>query len=123
MPFYVLYSASLTQTGSSPISASLDAKGNAITGSWTRLSAGTYQFVSSGNLAPTLTSGSITGSLGLHYSYTPANASDTGSSYLLYNTSSNALILKTISAVNGSPADNRIPGIFMLKVGIISGSI
>ena len=123
MPFYVLYSASLTQTGSGPITASLDAKGNAITGSWTRLSAGTYQFVSSGNLASTLTSGSITGSLGLQYSYIPANASDTGSSYSLYNTSSNALILQTISAINGSPADNRIPGIFNLRIGIISGSI
>ena len=120
MPFYVLYSASLTQTGSGPIVASLDAKGNDITGSWSRLSAGTYQFVSSGNFAPTLTSGSITGSLGLHYSYLPANASDTGSNYLLFKTSSNALILQTISTVNGSPADNRIPGIFRLRVGIVS---
>ena len=123
MPFYVLYSASLSQTGSGPVTASLDAKGNAITGSWTRLSAGTYQFVSSGNLAPTLTSGSITGSLGLHYSYIPANASDTGSNYLLFKTSSNALILQTFSSINGSPIDNRIPGIFSLKVGIVSGSI
>lgn len=123
MPFYVSYSASLTQTGSGSITASLDAKGNYITGSWTRLSAGTYQFVSSGNLAPTLTSGSITGSLGLYYSYIPANASDTGSNYLLFKTSSNALILQTFSSINGSPIDNRIPGIFSLRVGIISGSI
>ena len=123
MPFYVLYSASLSQTGSGPVTASLDAKGNAITGSWTRLSAGTYQFVSSGNLAPLLSSGSITGSLGLHYSYIPSNISDTGSNYILYNTSSNALILKTYSAINGSPIDNAIPGIFSLKVGIVSGSI
>lgn len=123
MPFYVLYSASLSQTGSGPITASLDAKGNDITGSWTRLSAGTYQLVSSGNFAPTLTSGSVTGSFGLHYSYTSANASDTGSNYLLFKTSSNALILQTISTVNGSPADDRIPGIFRLRVGIVSGSI
>jgi hypothetical protein len=123
MPFYVLYSASLSQTGSGPITASLDAKGNAITGSWTRLSAGTYQFASSGNLAPLLFSGSITGSLGLQYSYIPSNASDTGSNYILYNTSSNALILKTYSIASKSLADNRIPGIFMLKVGIVSGSI
>jgi len=123
MPFYVLYSASLTQTGSGPITASLDAKGNAITGSWTRLSAGIYQFVSSGNLAPTLTSGSITGSLRLQYSYDPITASDTSSNYFLYTTSSNALILQTISATDGSPTDNKVPGIFMLKVGIVSGSI
>jgi hypothetical protein len=123
MPFYVLYSASLTQTGSGPITASLDAKGNAITGSWTRLSAGTYQFVSSGNLAPTLTSGSITGSLRLQYNYNSITSSDTSSNYFLYTTSSNALILKTISAVNGSPIDNAIPGIFSLRIGIVSGSI
>lgn len=123
MPFYVLYSASLTQTGSGPITASLDAKGNAITGSWTRLSTGTYQFVSSGNLAPTLTSGSITGSLRLQYNYNSITSSDTSSNYFLYTTSSNALILKTISAVNGSPIDNAIPGIFSLRIGIVSGSI
>jgi hypothetical protein len=123
MPFYVLYSASLTQTGSGPIVASLDAKGNDITGSWSRLSAGTYQFVSSGNFAPTLTSGSVTGSLGLHYTYIPSNISDTGSNYFLYATSSNALILKTYSIANKSLADNRIPGIFRLRVGIVSGSI
>jgi len=123
MPFYVLYSASLSQTGSGPVTASLDAKENAITGSWTRLSAGTYQFASSGNFAPTLTSGSITGSLGLQYSYIPANASDTGSNYFLFITSSNALILQTLSAINGSPIDNALKGIFKLRTGIVSGSI
>jgi hypothetical protein len=123
MPFYLLYSASLAQTGSGPITASLDAKGNTIAGSWTRLSTGTYQFASSGNLAPTLTSGSVTGSLGLQFDYTRINASDTGSNYILYNTSSNALILKTISTINGSPIDNGIPGIFNLRIGIVSGSI
>jgi hypothetical protein len=121
MPFYTTYSASLTQTGSGTITASLDAKGNAITGSWTRLSAGIYQFVSSGNFAPTVSSGSITGSLGIRFTYAPNNQNNTSSGFVVYNTSSNALVLQTFST--GNLSDNTIKGSFQLQIGILSGSI
>ena len=120
MPLYVLYSASLTQTGTGSITASLGGK-NSITGSWSRLSAGTYQLVSSGNFATTISSGSTTGSLGISFAYIPLNQSDTGSGFIVYPTSSNALIIQTITS--GGLSDNAIKGPFQLQIGILSGSI
>lgn len=122
MPFYVTYSASLSQTGTGPITASLGGK-NTITGSWSRLSAGKYQLVSSGNFSPTVSSGSVTGSLGLSFTYIPGSLSDTGSSFILYTTSSNALILQTTNAASSSGADNVIQGNLQLQIGAISGSL
>jgi len=126
MPLYVTYSASLSQTGSGPITASLGGK-NTITGSWSRLSAGTYQLVSSGNFAPTVSSGSVTGSLGLAFTYIPNDSNDTGSGFILYATSSNALILQTFASaypsVYPSGSDNLIKGNLQLQVGALSGSI
>jgi hypothetical protein len=119
MPFYVLYSASLSQTGSGPITASLNK--NNITGSWSRLSAGTYQLVSSGNFGPVVSSGSITGSLGISFTYSPTSSIDTGSGFVVYSTSSNALVIQTF--FTGGLSDNMIKGPFQLQVGILSGSI
>ena len=120
MPLYVIYSASLAQTGSGPITASLGGK-NTITGSWSRLSTGTYRLVSSGNFAPTISSGSTTGSLGIQFAYTPLNQSDTSSGFIVYTTSSNAIIVQTFST--GGLSDNIIKGPFQLQIGILSGSI
>jgi len=119
MSLYITYSASLSQTGSGPITASLGGK-NTITGSWSRLSAGTYQLVSSGNFAPTISSGSVTGSLGFSFSFSGTSANSTGSGFTVYNTSSNALIIRTYHT--GVLSDNAILGNLQLQVGVLSGS-
>lgn len=75
MPFLSLYTASIYQSASTmlEITASFGGKSrNIITGSWSRLTTGSYVLISSGSF--TGASGSITGSLGLQITLTPTSS-------------------------------------------------
>lgn len=126
MPFYSLYSASIIQNGTNIVATPFGK--NTITGSWSKLSTGSYQFISSGNFGPTISSGSITGSLGIYFTYRDANNEFdsgyySGSNINVFATSSNALILQTYSVGQQRFSDNTLLGYLNIDIGIVSGSL
>jgi hypothetical protein len=82
MPYISLYNVDLFQNGNT-ISASIDPSDrspNLITGSWTVVETGSYNFISSGSF--TGASGSITGSIKTTIYLLPKTSNNTGSIYL-----------------------------------------
>jgi hypothetical protein len=123
MAFRTLYSASLTQTGSAPITASVSAKDTTITGSWLYSSPGKYIFSSSIRLFPDYRpSGSATGSLVIGYTYTPSfSSTDTASIFIYQSSSLRHIVVNTIAGeTSSSLANNLIKGNLQFIIGIDS---
>jgi hypothetical protein len=136
MPTYPIYSASLSQTGTGSISASLDIKGYNITSDWNRISPGKYLLhVSGSNTIDTgftqlMSSGSVTGSLGISFTYNPRFAYETSSVFHVFTSASSFigtesiyLYVQTYSLVSRSYLDNMIIGDLQLNLSISSGSV
>ena len=125
MAYLPLYLASIYQSSSVmlQITASDGGKStNAITGSWSRLTTGSYMFVSSGSFSGA--SGSITGSITFDISLTTTGSKSSYSpnGIFVYNSQSNgnAIFVNTYSNFfNDILADNAIgSGSCYLSIGI-----
>jgi len=113
MTYISLYSASITQTGTSAPSAVVFGGKSAVNATWLRTTTGSYQLSSSGVPNFSGISGSITGSLTLAISYQNSSSLDTAS-ISLYTSGSNT------SSVFLAIQSNPLLGIY--KDGIIFGS-
>jgi hypothetical protein len=123
MAFTSLYSASLTQTGSAPITASTNAKDTTISGTWTYSSPGKYIFSSSIRLLPdSMVSGSVSGSLVVGYAYSPTfSNSDTASIFVYQSSSLRHIVVTTVTGnASSSLANNLIKGNLQFVIGIDS---
>ena len=113
MAYISLYSASITQTGTSAPSATIFGGKSVVNATWLRTTTGSYQLSSSGVPNFSGISGSITGSLTLAISYQNSSSLDTAS-ISLYTSGSNT------SSVFLAIQSNPLLGIY--KDGIIFGS-
>jgi len=113
MAYISLYSASITQTGTSAPSAVVFGGKSAVNATWLRTATGSYQLSSSGQPTFSGASGSITGSLTLAVSYQSTSSLDTAS-IAIYTSGSDT------SSVFLSIQSNPLLGIY--NDGIIFGS-
>jgi hypothetical protein len=125
MAYISLYSASIYQSASNVLQITASSGGkstNAITGSWSRLTTGSYMFVSSGSFSGA--SGSITGSMAINVAlFATGSASSYQANGLFAYTSrsnANAIFINTYSDfISQTLADNAIgSGSCNLSIGI-----
>ena len=113
MAYLSLYSASITQTGTSAPSATLFGGKSEVTATWLRTATGSYQLSSSGVPNFSGASGSITGILTLTVNYQNSSSLDTAS-ISLYTSGSNT------SSVFLAVQSNPLLGLY--NDGILFGS-
>lgn len=120
MAYLSLYSASITQTGTSAPSATIYGGKSTVTATWLRSSSGSYQLSSSGFPNFSGMSGSITGSLALTVNYLSTSSYDTASITLYTSGSNTSSIFLNISSnpLLGLSADGIIFGSCSIDVGI-----
>ncbi len=113
MTYISLYSASITQTGTSAPSATLFGGKSEVNAAWLRTATGSYQLSSSGVPNFSGTSGSVVGYLTLTVNYQNSSSLDTAS-ISLYTSGSNT------SSVFLAIQSNPLLGLY--KDGILFGS-
>jgi hypothetical protein len=116
MPFQSLYSAILTQTSDSIAPNTGSDSSNTITGTWVRLTTGSFNFLSSGSFSGF--SGSYTGSAGSFLYYTPLNINDTGSISFSILNDSTASLKTTFYPNTITLSDSVIQGTCSIDIGI-----
>jgi hypothetical protein len=118
MPSILLYSASLSQTGSNPPNATIGPGKADISGSWSRLDTGLYKFTrgSGGYFLPS--SGSVYGNLSIQVS---TNVTSSFVTFISGSDSSSLYFTTYSSSYTSIPGDNMLPSgsIFQINVNII----
>jgi hypothetical protein len=120
MAYISLYSASITQTGVTTLTASLAGGKSTTTATWLKTGTGSFQLSSSGKPNFSGMSGSVTGSLALTVNYTSTSSFDTASISLYTsgsNTSSVFLIVQS-NPILGIYNDGIIFGSCSIDIGI-----
>ena len=119
MTTILLYTASISQSGTSAPSAEDGSKGSALTsGTWSRLATGSYKFTRTSGLYFTPISGSIYGSLGISTLYSSSITSCSFSCFLSGSDSS-SLYLNTFLPNNSNQLfDNMLSSGSKLQVSI-----
>jgi hypothetical protein len=116
MPFQSLYSAILTQTSDSIVPNTGSDSRNTITGTWVRVTTGSFNFLSSGSFSGA--SGSFTGSISTNLFYTPVNMNDTGSILFSILNDSTASLKTTFYPNSITLSDSVIQGSCSIDIGI-----
>ena len=109
MSTILLYSASISQNGTSIPSASVGGGKAEISGSWSRLNTGSYKFTRDSGLYFSPISGSIYGYLNIATIHDPSITSCSLSCYISGSDSSSFYLNTYLPDNSFQPADNMLP--------------
>ena len=119
MTTILLYTASISQSGTSAPSAEDGSKGSALTsGTWSRLNAGSYKFTRTSGLYFYPASGSIYGSLGISTSYSSSITSCSLSCFFSGSDSSSFYLNTFLPDNSMKLSDNMLSSGSKLQVNI-----